>query len=116
MDDESFFDRLYGEFHVHFPCYAVVLADGEGFATETAPDGSEALVLLTDDDLAERYLGDADGPFPVTLSGPGLLATLLGRLPPSIGHVTFDPGPWFHRRYPLDAIRAGLAAPVRKAG
>lgn len=33
---------------------------------------------------------------------------LIGRLPPAVTHVTFDPSPRFHRRYPVDVIRACL--------
>lgn len=118
MDGEEFFDRLYSQFHVPFPCYAVLLPDGQGFAAEPALDGTESLILLTDEDLAERYLDREGGkPFPVKLSDPDLLAKLLRRLPPSITHVTFDPNPRFHRRYPLDAIRDSLdLPPLKKAG
>ena len=117
MDGEPFFDRLYSRYYVPFPCYAVVLPGGGGFATEPAEDGTEALVLLTDEDLADRHLAvRTDDAFPATLGTPELLSALLGRLPPSITHVTFDPNPRFHRRYPLDAIRASLPAPTRKAG
>jgi hypothetical protein len=117
MDGEPFFDALYSRYHVPFPCYAVVLPGGGGFATEPAADGTEALILLTDEDLADRHLAARDdAAFPATLGTPELLSALLGRLPPSITHVTFDPNPRFHRRYPLDAIRASLPAPLRKAG
>lgn len=118
MDGEEFFDRLYTDFHVHFPCYAVVLEHGEGFATEPADDGTESLVVLTDDDLVERFLARSEGrPFPVKLDNPDLMAKLLARLPPSITHVTFDPNPRTHRRYPIAAIRASLATPpMKKAG
>lgn len=121
MDGEEFFDRLYSHFHVPFPCHAVLLSGGDGFATEGAEDGTESLVLLTDDDLVERYLIDSPDPraFPVSITEPPLLAKLLRRLPPSITHVTFDPRPGFHRRYPIGAIRDSLAAPLakkRKAG
>lgn len=116
MDGEEFFDRLYSHFHVPFPCHAVLLSGGDGFATEPAEDGTESLVLLTDDDLVERYLIDCPDrrAFPVALAEPPLLARLLRRLPPSITHVTFDPRPGFHRRYPVEVIRASLAAPAAR--
>lgn len=117
MDGEPFFDRLYRRFHVSFPCYAVLRPDGRGFATEPADDGTEALVLLTDDDLAARHVAARGGDaFPVAVGTPELLAALLGRLPAAVTHVTFDPTPRVHRRYPRDVIRASLAAPARKAG
>jgi hypothetical protein len=117
MDGEPFFDRLYRRFHVSFPCYVVLRPDGRGFAAEPADDGTQALVLLTDDDLAERHrAARGDDAFPVAVATPELLAALLARLPAAVTHVTFDPNPRFHRRYPLDAIRDSLAAPVRKAG
>ena len=118
MDGEEFFDRLYSEFYVPFPCYAVALEHGEGFATEPADDGTEALVILTDDDLLERFLTRAGGkPFAAKLTYPELLAKMLRRLPPTITHVTFDPSPTFHRRYPIDAVRASLdVPPMKKAG
>jgi hypothetical protein len=117
MDGEGFFDGLYGQFHVHFPCHAVILGGGQGFATEPADDGTEALVLFTDDDLVERHLAarDTGGAFSVALNTPEALAALLGRLPPSVTHVTFDPTARIHRRYPLGVIRGSLAAPAKKA-
>lgn len=116
MDGEPFFDRLYRRFHVSFPCYAVLRPDGRGFATEPADDGTEALVLLTDDDLAARHVEAHADAFAVAVGTPELLTALLGRLPATVTHVTFDPTPRFHRRYPRDVIRTSLAAPVRKAG
>ncbi|MDB5313865.1 MAG: hypothetical protein JWO38_8067 [Gemmataceae bacterium] len=117
MDGEAFFDDLYSQYLVHFPCFAVVLADGQGFATEPAGDGTESLILLTDADLAERYLaGSRSREFTATLGSPDLLTKLLHRLPPSITHVTFDPDPRFHRRYPIDVIRDSLTRPMKKAG
>jgi hypothetical protein len=117
MDGEPFFDRLYSRYYVPFPCYAVVLPGGGGFATEPAEDGTEALVVLTDEDLAHRHLAERDDvAFTAPLDTPELLSALLGRLPLSITHVTFDPNPRFHRRYPLDAIRASLPAAAKKAG
>lgn len=119
MDEDEFFDRLYSRIQVPFPCYAVALAAGRGFATEPADDGTAAVVILTDDDLADRYAGrvEAAGPFPVELTGPDRLARLLRRLPPAVTHVTFDPEPRRHRRFPVGVIADSLAPALeRKAG
>lgn len=109
MDGEEFFDRLYEQYYVSFPCYA--LFDPEGMP-EAAPadDGTAALIVLTDDDLLDRYLhsvDDADWTVRV-LNGPADISRLLDEIPGGITHITFDPDPRFHRRYPLEAVREGL--------
>lgn len=116
MDGEEFFDRLYSRVQVPFPCYAVALAAGRGVATEAADDGTAAVVILTDDDLADRYAErvEAAGPVPVELSTPDRLARLLRRLPPAVTHVTFDPEPRHHRRFPVGVIADCLAPALEK--
>jgi hypothetical protein len=53
--------------------------------------------------------------FALELSGPVLLGHLLDRLPPSISHITFDPGPRARRRYPLADIRSELGRDAQAA-
>ena len=107
MDGEEFFDRLYSQFCLHFPCYALRSPDGPGFADEPASDGTRAVVLLTDLDLVERYhLGRGmEKHLPVVLADVRSLGRFLRRQPPAVTHVTFDPSKRFHRRYPVDVIR-----------
>jgi hypothetical protein len=109
MDGEAFFDRLYSRFYIHFPCYA--LAGPDGFATEHADDGSEAAVVLTDPDMVRRYHAgreQTDPHYPIPLAGPRDLARFVAKLPAHVAHVTFDPEPGFHRRFPKDVIRDAL--------
>ena len=108
MDGEDYFDRLYSRFYIHFPCYA--LAGPTGFATEAADDGTAAAVLLTDWDMVRRYheAREIDPHYPIVLAGPRDLARFVGKLPPDVTHVTFDPEPGFHRRVPKDVIRDSL--------
>ncbi len=107
MDGEEFFDRLYSQFCLHFPCYALRDPRGAGYADESASDGTRAVVLLTDEDLVERYHRDRrlERHLPVVLADVGSLARFLRRQPPAVTHVTFDPAKGFHRRYPVDVIR-----------
>jgi hypothetical protein len=107
MDGEEFFDRLYSQFCLHFPCYALRSPGGKGFADEPASDGTRAVVLLTDEDLVERYHRDRglEKHLPVVVADVGSLARFLRRVPPAVTHVTFDPSTHFHRRYPVDVIR-----------
>ena len=44
------------------------------------------------------------------LNPPGCLGRFVNELPAAFTHVTFDPNPRFHRRYPLDVLRERLAA------
>jgi hypothetical protein len=110
MDGEEFFDRLYSQFYVHFPCYALKSEDQRGYLAEPAPDGTVSLVILTDDDLIRRYrdmrqtVGTVD-----ELADASALRKLLRKMPEAVTHVTFDPAQRFHRRYPVEVIRAGLA-------
>ena len=112
---DAFFDRLYSQFYVHFPCYALLSEDGRGFLAETAADGSTALVLLTDDDLIRRYrdarktVGVA-----VPVADAKQLRRVLKALPGHVSHVTFDPSPRFHRRYPVGVLRKRLAELIGK--
>jgi hypothetical protein len=109
MDGEAFFDRLYSRFYIHFPCYA--LAGPAGFAAEDGDDGSAAVVLLTDADMVRRYHAgrEIDPPhYPITLANPRDLARFVAKLPDHVTHVTFDPEPGFHRRFPKDVIRDAL--------
>lgn len=110
MNFEEFFDLLYSDYCVPFPCYALLGGGGRGYITEVAPDGSKSLVLLTDEDLMQRYQTKRPvGPtIPVALEHPRSLASLVDTLPAEITHVTFDPAPKFHRRYPVSVIRASL--------
>lgn len=108
MDGEAYFDRLYSRFYIHFPCYA--LAAPTGFASEPADDGSAAVVLLTDPDMVRRYheAREIEPYYPIVLAGPRELARFIDKLPPAVSHVTFDPEPGFHRRFPKDVIRDSL--------
>ena len=108
MDGEEFFDRLYSRFYINFPCYA--LAGPTGFAAEAADDGSAAAVVLTDADMVRRYheAREIDPHYPILLAGPRDLARFVGKLPDHVTHVTFDPEPGFHRRFPRDVIRDAL--------
>jgi hypothetical protein len=117
MDGEEFFDRLYSQFCLHFPCYALRVPGAAGYAVESASDGTRAVVLLTDQDLVERYHAEKglERHLPVILADAGSLARFLRRLPPAVTHVTFDPSKRFHRRYPVDVIRACLDFAVSDA-
>ncbi len=110
MDADAFFDTLYSQFCVHFPCYALY-GPGVGFRSEPADDDTASLVLFTDEDLIERYLKGRRGkkPMPVGFHDPVALSRVLDRLPRKITHVTFDPAARVHRRYPLHAVRESLA-------
>jgi hypothetical protein len=114
MDADAFFDELYSQFCVSFPCYALIHINGGGYVAESAGDGSQALVILTDSDLmkmhrARRSLGRT---IPVTFHHPSELMAIVSSLPSNITHVTFDPGRKFHRRYPLAALRNSLTTKV----
>jgi hypothetical protein len=117
MDGEEFFDRLYSQFCLHFPCYALRPPSGAGFAVEPASDGTRAVVLLTDDDLVERYHRERNlnRHLPVILADARSLARFLRKLPPAVTHVTFDPAKRFHRRYPVGVIRDCLDPAVSDA-
>lgn len=115
MNCEAFFDRLYRRFYVHFPCHALLTEDGERFVTEPADDGTASLVLLTDDDLLRRYR-DARGlvGLPVPVPDADALARLIRALPgDDVTHVTFDPNPASHRRYPRAVILGALREAAR---
>ncbi len=117
MDVEEYFDRLYSHFCVPFPCYALSAHSGEGVVTEQAADGTEAVVILTDDDMLRRFHAERQAAphFPVVLSEPRELARFLARLPSRITHVTFDPLPRVHRRYPREVIRASVSRAVSRS-
>src|SRR4051812_8636363 len=109
MDDESFFDELYAQYCVPLPVYALSRR-GRGFATEAATDGTRSLVLLTDDDLLARHQDRHPTGFytAVRLGTAAALGRFLGNLPTAVTHVTFDPQPRFHRRFPVGVIRNHL--------
>lgn len=115
MDADAFFDRLYSQFYVHFPCYALLSEDGRGLLAESVGDGSTALVLLTDDDMIRRYR-DARNTVgvPVEVSDARHLRRVLKAMPAGVTHVTFDPSPRFHRRYPVGVLRKRLADLIGK--
>lgn len=112
MDADAFFDELYSQFCVSFPCYALFRTNGGGFVAEPASDGTHALVVLTDPDLlrlhrARRSTGRT---VPVVLANADELSSLVAGLPSTVTHVTFDPARKFHRRYPVTVLRKSLAA------
>lgn len=110
MDADAFFDRLYSQFYVHFPCYALLSEDGRGFLAEAVGDGTAALILLTDDDMIRRYR-ESRGTVgvPVRVGDARHLRRVLKAVPAGLTHVTFDPSPRFHRRYPVRVLRKKLA-------
>lgn len=110
MDTELFFDELYSQFCVSFPCYALLRANGHGFVTEPANDGTQALVVLTDDDVLRLYRArrSTGRCVPVILSDADELSALVAGLPAGVTHVTFDPARKFHRRYPVSVLRKSL--------
>ena len=113
MDDEAFFDELYAQYCVPLPVFALYRR-GRGFATEPATDGTRSLVLLTDDHLRDEHLGrHPAGLFtPVRLGTPAALGRFLGNLPKGVTHVTFDPQPRFHRRFPVGVLKEHLPQAV----
>lgn len=116
MDYDTFFARLHGRFHIHFPCHALLTDDLSRFVTEPAGDGTNALVLLTDDDLLRRYreAKEVVGT-PVEIPDAPALGRLIRQLPADdVTHVTFDPSPTFHRRFTRRLV-LDAAAPA-KAG
>lgn len=112
MDVDDFLCSLQEHYFVHLPVFAVRRPDGS-LATENATDGTRSLVLLTDHDLLERYLVRVRRGDPVRLSTPAELGGFLAAVD-RLGlttHVCFDPTPSFHRRFPLDVVRAFVPAP-----
>ena len=89
-----------GAFLASMPWW-VVLGRGDGAAdiSGDAPgylvldaDGSTCLAVFTDEDLAQRFVGDVDfdgGPLPVDT--PEQFASLARRLPPVCQYAAFDP-------------------------
>ena len=115
MDAEAFFDSLYSQFYVHFPCYALLTEDCSGFLAEGIGDGTVALVLLTDDDLIRRYreARKLDG-VPYRVTDARQLRRILKAVPVGLTHVTFDPSPRFQRRYPVKLLRKKLAEMIER--
>jgi hypothetical protein len=111
MDTEPFFDDLYSQFCVSFPCYALLRPNGHKFVTEPANDGTQALVILTDDDVLRLYKArrSTGRVLPVIVSDADELSELVAGLPATVTHVTFDPARKFHRRYPVTVLRKSLA-------
>ena len=111
MDGEAFFDELYAQYCVPLPVFALYRR-GRGFASEPATDGSRSLVLLTDADLMEQHRDRSPAGLytPVRLGTAAALRRFLGTLPKGFTHITFDPQPRFHRRFPLAVLRAHLPA------
>jgi hypothetical protein len=109
MDGDAFFDDLYAQYCVQLPVFALYRR-GRGYASEPAADGSRSLVLLTDADLMDRHRGRHPAGLytPVELNTPAALRRFLGRLPAGFTHVTFDPQPRFHRRFPVGVLREHL--------
>jgi hypothetical protein len=97
-------------FLVTFPCYCVEALNGKGGAFERVQKGLYSLVVLTDEDLLERYLENRGlvGHPVLTIESAGELVELLDRLPHPVGLVTFDPGPGVNRYWPVADARESL--------
>ena len=111
MDDEAFFDELYAQYCVPLPVFALYRR-GRGYATEPATDGTRSLVLLTDADLLAQHQGRHPvGLYtPVRLGTAAALGRFLNNVAAGVTHVTFDPQPRFHRRFPVGVLREHLPA------
>jgi hypothetical protein len=98
-------------FLVSFPCYCVESMSGEGGAFERVRPGVYALVVLTDDDLLDRYMHERNlvGHPILQIDSADALVELLDRLPPAVGLVTFDPGRGVNRYWPIPDARDSLA-------
>lgn len=79
-------------FLMPFPCFAVESSNGRGFVYQDYDKG-KAVVLLTDDDLAQRYRAQhkLTGQ-PIQLNNTVELLAFLEQMPTAIGFVTLDPG------------------------
>ena len=91
MNGDEFFDRLYSRFHIHFPCYALYRKGG--YVTRAGADGTAALVLLSDDDLAEqvaRSAGRRSAPALVPIPDPDRLARIRNERRPNSKYASID--------------------------
>ena len=98
-------------FLVSFPCFCVESQNRSGGAVERVREGVFALVVLTDEDLLDRYLAEKGlvGHPVRTIGSAEELVGLLDRLPPEVGLVTFDPGPGVNRYWPVADARDSFA-------
>ena len=88
-----------GEFLASMPWWVVLGRGGDGSAEADRPgylvldaDGSTCLAVFTDEDLAQRFVGDVGfdgGPLPVDT--PEQFLHLAGRLPAVCQYAAFDP-------------------------
>lgn len=90
-----------GAFLASMPWWVVLGREGDAGAEASGEppgylvldaDGSTCLAVFTDEDLAQRFVGDVDfdgGPLPVDT--PEQFASLAGRLPPICQYAAFDP-------------------------
>ena len=85
-----------GEFWLQLPVWVVepAGAGSHGAVTLGASDGTWSLVLFTDEDLAQRFMRDADLPGRTRpVSTPADLRALIQRFEPQCRYVAFDPPP-----------------------
>ncbi len=99
-----------GGFTPSFPCFCISSDNEKGGSFESAGPGQLALILLTDDDLLDRYVLEKEylGNAVQTIDSPAELLTMLDRLPPQVGLVTFDPVGGNNLYWPVAQVRSYL--------
>ncbi|MGA2067442.1 MAG: hypothetical protein ABSG86_20900 [Thermoguttaceae bacterium] len=86
-------DTASSQFMVMFPCYTIASRSGQGVVTQPTEDGDQSVVLLTDEDLLQRYREEHALPgATITFNNAvELLFFFRTALANNATHVTIDP-------------------------
>ena len=80
------------QYMIMFPCYTLASQSGQGVVIQPMDDGHIAIVLLTDEDLLQRYreANNLQGAT-ITFNNAFELLAFCDDLPQNVTHVTIDP-------------------------
>jgi hypothetical protein len=102
-------------FVLTFPCFTIMNTNGKGGVVLPQDDGNIACIILTDEDLLQRFREEHGlHGSPLRFEHYGQLFLFLRTLPPSVTLIAFDPGKAAATVYPVERLKRFLRNKIKE--